>query len=165
MTLNAHSSISDTALDTTTPPAEPGTELNTEPGTGALTLTDLPRELTAPQAYELQKSGQAPLIDIRSPLEWMQSGVPEGAHLISVHEPGFLDKLLELLDHDKTRPFILICRTGNRTPYVMQALEQYGFTNMYEVPEGMSGSYRTPHAPGWPGHGLPVRPYNPYLMD
>ena len=127
-------------------------------------LADLPAEIGADIAFDIVQSGQAPLIDIRSPMEWFQSGVPEGATLISIHEPGFIEKLDAVLDGDKSKPFVLICRTGNRSPHIFQALTQHGYTNMFEVPEGMFGSYRSPH-PGWVTRGLPVTPHNPYIMD
>ena len=130
----------------------------------AVDLSTLPAEIGADQAYAIVSSGQAPLIDIRSPMEWHQSGLPEGSVPISIHEPGFIEKLNDVLDNDKSRPFILICRTGNRSPHVVQALRQHGYSNIYEVPEGLFGSFRSPH-PGWANRGLPMKPFNPYLMD
>ncbi len=130
----------------------------------AIDISSLPAEITADQAYAVLQAGQAPLIDIRSPMEWYQSGLPEGATPISIHEPGFIEKLDELLGHDKSKPFMLICRTGNRSPHVVQALRQYGYSHVHEVPEGLFGSFRSPH-PGWINRGLPMKPFNPYLMD
>ena len=138
----------------------PSSAENTKP----LTLAELPEEITAAQAFEVLKAGEAPLVDIRSPMEWVQSGIPEGATPISIHEPGFLEKLDALLGGDKSKPFMLICRTGNRSPHIFQALKERGYSRVYEVPEGLFGSYRSPH-PGWANRGLPLKPYNPYLME
>ena len=50
-------------------------------------------------------------------------------------------------------PIALICRTGNRTTQVQRYLQSQGFTNVYNVKEGMAGSGA---GPGWLKRGLPV---------
>ena len=50
-------------------------------------------------------------------------------------------------------PIALICRTGNRTTQVQRYLQGQGFTNVYNVKEGMAGSGA---GPGWIKRGLPV---------
>jgi rhodanese-related sulfurtransferase len=52
-------------------------------------------------------------------------------------------------------PIGLICRTGNRTTQVQAWLARQGYTNVYNVKEGMAGSRA---GPGWIARGLPLEP-------
>ena len=67
--------------------------------------------------------------------------------------PGFTNALLDQVKGDKNAPIALICRTGNRTTQVQRYLQSQGFTQVYNVKEGMAGSMA---GPGWLRRGLPV---------
>ena len=60
-----------------------------------------------------------PLVDIRRPEEWRETGVVEGSQLLTFVDesgrlqPGFLETLTQRFS--PTDPVVLICRTGNRT--------------------------------------------------
>lgn len=114
--------------------------------------------LTTPQAFERTQSGEVTLIDIRTPMEWRQTGVAEGAHLIDMLHPkgpaGFADRVLAEVGGDKSAPIALICRTGNRSGQMQRELMDRGFTNVYNVTGGMVGN---PGATGWTTAGLPVQ--------
>ncbi len=113
--------------------------------------------LTAADARALQEAGEIVLIDIRQPEEWRQTGVAEGAFRVSMGHPeggqGFLRDVLAAVGGDSDATLVLICRTGNRTSQVVPALQQWGFTRVYHVPEGMLGSHS---GAGWIRAGLPV---------
>ncbi len=113
--------------------------------------------LSPADARALQESGDIVLVDIRQPEEWRETGVADGAVLVSMGHPeggqGFLRDLLEAVEGDTDAPLVLICRTGNRTSQVVPALQQWGFTRVYHVPDGMLGN---PSGPGWIRSGLPV---------
>lgn len=109
--------------------------------------------LTAPQALEQSRSGAVTLIDIRTPPEWRQTGVPAGALRIDMKSRAFVNDILTAVDGDKSAPIAIICRTGNRTTYTQKALSEMGFTRVYNVKEGMAGSGA---GPGWLKRGLPV---------
>lgn len=71
----------------------------------------------------LVKKG-APIIDIRTPGEWEQTGVIEGSHKIMFfNERGeydiqkFMNELTQVVK-DQDTPFILVCRTASRTKIV-----------------------------------------------
>ena len=119
--------------------------------------TPLPSRLGAPEAQALAANGSLLLIDIRTPGEWMKSGLPEGAKGLTVRGPEFVDQLLELMGGDKTKPVALICATGNRTSQVQQYLQANGFTQIADVNEGMMGNPTS--GPGWILRGLPTVPY------
>jgi rhodanese-related sulfurtransferase len=109
--------------------------------------------LTAPEALAKAQAGQIVLIDVRTPREWRQTGVAEGAITIDMTRKTFVTEILNAVEGDKDASIALICRTGNRTTHTQKALQQMGFSRVYNVKEGMSGSDA---GPGWVRRGLPV---------
>lgn len=113
--------------------------------------------LTAPETLDKAQAHELTLIDIRTPMEWRQTGVAPLALRIDMQDPkgpeGFADKVLAAVQGDKSAPIAIICRTGNRTGYMQQELMARGFTNVYNVSEGMAGSKA---GPGWIRRGLPI---------
>jgi len=94
-----------------------------------------------------------PIIDIRRAEEWQQTGVVEDSHLMTFFDKkGKYDfpKWLAALDKiaKKDQPFILICRTGNRTNVLSNALsKKLGYKHVYNVKKGITH---------WKREGLPV---------
>ncbi len=115
--------------------------------------------IAADQAMQLATSGEIVVVDVRSPQEWQQTGVPAGARLVTIHQPdglfGFVDALGEILGEDRSQPIALICARGNRSSVASSALAQAGYTRIYNIREGMFGS---PDGPGWLARGLPTNP-------
>jgi rhodanese-related sulfurtransferase len=109
--------------------------------------------LSAPEALEKSRAGEITLIDIRTPREWRQTGVAEGALPIDMTRKSFVQDVLDSVDGNKDAPIGIICRTGNRTTYTQKALRELGFSNVYNVKEGMIGSGA---GPGWVRRGLPI---------
>lgn len=112
--------------------------------------------LDAPAAHEKAMKGEVLLVDIRTPEEWKQTGVPASAHAITMHqEPRlFLAKLREAAGGDASKPVAIICRTGSRSTALSVPLTQHGFPNVVNVVEGVVGG---PNGAGWMKHGLPMR--------
>ena len=93
-----------------------------------------------------------PVVDIRRPDEWRETGVLQGSALLTFVDangrvrPGFLETLAE--HHPPTEPLVLICRTGNRTDVLGRHLvERMGYTRVYNVRDGITE---------WIRKGLPV---------
>ncbi|OAN50586.1 hypothetical protein A6A04_17955 [Paramagnetospirillum marisnigri] len=83
-----------------------------------------------------------PLVDIRTPPEWAQTGTIKGAHRIMAFDergklaPDFIEKLAAVAKPGEE--VALICRTGNRTGFLGKALtEQVGYTKVYNVEKGI----------------------------
>lgn len=112
-------------------------------------------ELDAPEALRRVEAGEMILVDIRRPEEWRQTGVARGAQRLDMRDPRFAENLLKLAGGRQDAPIGLICRTGNRTTAMQDALRRMGFTQIYNVREGMAGSAA---GPGWLRRGLPVEP-------
>lgn len=112
-------------------------------------------QMDAPTAHEKAMAGEIILVDIRTPPEWAQTGIGEGALAINMRDPEFVKALVVLRQLNPEKPIALICRTGNRSGYVVKALAQQGFPGLVDVPEGMAGSKA---GPGWLKRGLPTYP-------
>lgn len=111
-------------------------------------------QLISPQdAHEKQQAGEIALVDVRTPAEWADGGVAEGAELIAMQDPALGTKLDALTGGDRTAPIALICRTGARSGAVAAAMAKAGYTNVYSVSGGMLGSSI---GSGWQRSGLPV---------
>ncbi len=116
---------------------------------GPITLMD-PREV-----YEKAKKGEIILFDVRTPPEWAETGLPEGAHALEL-APTFLARLNQLTGGDKTKPIAFMCATGARSAYVVRELAKRGWTNLIDVAGGIFGG---PTGPGWKAAGLPFTPW------
>lgn len=73
------------------------------------------------------------LIDVRAPAEYEDSHI-EGA--INIPVADLRTRYKEL---NKDEKLILICSSGNRSSLGTSILAQHGFTNLYNVPGGMTG--------------------------
>ena len=113
--------------------------------------------MTADQAAEQAATGAVLIIDVRSPQEWAQTGVPEGAERITIHNPdgikAFVAEVIEATGGDMDRPIAFICATGVRSSYAQQLAKQAGYTSVANIREGMMGSA---DGEGWLAKGLPT---------
>lgn len=116
--------------------------------------------MSAAEAHEKASKGEIVLVDVRTPDEWKQTGVPASAHTITMHQkgPDFVRQLDEALGGDRSKPLAIICRTGNRTSQIAAPLEQAGYKTVINVGEGMAGGR---FGQGWAKAGLPIRKWAP----
>lgn len=118
---------------------------------------DPARVLAASVAHAKAQAGEIVLVDIRTPEEWRETGVPASAHAITMHQDpqAFVRQLVAAMGGDRNRQVALICRTGNRSSSMQAALVKAGFTDVVDVAEGVAGSS---YGRGWLKAGLPARP-------
>lgn len=114
-------------------------------------------KISVEEAHRRAAAGEVFLIDIRTPGEWRDTGVGEGAHAISMHLPGFAEKIAAVTGGDVSRPIALICARGHRSAKMAAALARLGYSKILDVSEGMLGSNQ---GPGWLKSRLPVRSYS-----
>ncbi|MCF2905929.1 rhodanese-like domain-containing protein [Octadecabacter sp. CECT 8868] len=119
----------------------------------AAPLSAEPTVMSAPDAFAAVSNDEMILIDIRSPGEWVETGVAEGALALTMHSPEFASKITSLLNANQGVPVGLICATGGRTEYVVSILAENGFPDVIDVSEGMIGNDR---GAGWIERGLPL---------
>lgn len=115
--------------------------------------------LTPRQAQQAQQSNARQLIDVRTPGEWAQTGLPEGAVGANLRNPdgaeAFIAKVLDHLGGDRSKPVALICASGVRSTYAQALLRQAGFEDVANVRNGMFGN--PTDGPGWLEQGLPLQ--------
>ena len=75
----------------------------------------------------LQSNPNIILIDVRTPDEIKESGIIENADNIDFKASDFKDKVSAL---DKSKEYLLYCRTGNRSGQASQVMADLGFTNI-----------------------------------
>jgi rhodanese-related sulfurtransferase len=117
------------------------------------------------QAFEfLASHPHAVFVDCRSEMEYLFVGRPVGAHHVAWNDgpdwdvnPHFVGQVRKIASVN--RPVVVICRSGQRSVSAGQALEQAGFTEVYNVLEGFEGPLDDHHhrntLSGWRMEGLP----------
>lgn len=102
------------------------------------------------------RNGKRLLIDIREAEEWIRTGVPQGAKLLSMNDFDFDEQLQALTGGNRNKPVALLCRTGVRAESLRKRLKVRGYSNVTVVEGGLLGDGR--HG-GWIAAGLPVEKY------
>ncbi|MGI9646410.1 MAG: rhodanese-like domain-containing protein [Ilumatobacteraceae bacterium] len=119
--------VADTAAATTG--GEATGLVTVSPEQGAATIADSPDGLV--------------ILDVRTPEEFAD-GHLEGAVLVDFYEPSFAEELAAL---DPTVPYVLYCRSGNRSGQTLAIMDDLGF----EAVEDLGGGIVA-----WEAAGLPV---------
>ena len=112
----------------------------------------------------LHQHPDAVLVDCRSEMEFLFVGHPTGAHHVAWNDgpdwdinPHFVGQVRKIASMN--RPVLLICRSGQRSISAGQALEQAGFSDVYNVLDGFEGPLDDIHhrntVAGWRKAGLP----------
>ena len=73
-------------------------------------------------------------LDVRTPKETDQDTI-EGATIIDFFGDGFADKLGAL---DKTKPWLVYCKSGGRSSKTMEQMQDMGFKRIYHLDGGMT---------------------------
>ena len=88
-----------------------------------------------------------PTIDIRTPMEWKQTGIIEGAHKMMFFTPsgqpdlaGWFFELGHLVK-DKKETILIYCAHANRSKSLGQGLSQMGFEHVYELKDGIENGW------------------------
>jgi rhodanese-related sulfurtransferase len=117
------------------------------------------------EAFEfLKQNPNAIFIDCRSEMEYLFVGHPKGSILVPWNDgpnwevnPDFVAHVKKAASVD--RPIVLICRSGNRSIDAGRALEEAGFTKVWNVLHGFEGELDEQHhrgsKSGWRYEGLP----------
>lgn len=74
------------------------------------------------------------VLDVRTPEEFAE-GHLEGALLIDFYEADFAERLEGL---DPTVPYLLYCRSGNRSGQTAEMMKQLGFADVVDVDGGIN---------------------------
>jgi len=86
-------------------------------------------------------------IDIRTPMEWKQTGIIKGAHKMMFFTPNGQPDLAQWffdLGHlvkDKKEPLLIYCAHANRSKVLGEGLKQMGFEHVYELEGGIENGW------------------------
>lgn len=83
------------------------------------------------------------LLDVRTQEEF-DAGHIDGAVVIDFRRDDFVDRVAEL---EREVPYVVYCRTGNRSAQATALMSELGFTDITEIEDGIVG---------WAGAGLPI---------
>ena len=112
-------------------------------GAGTPTL----KNITAQEAHEMiqQRKEDAAfvILDVRTPQEFAQGHLVDAVNL-DFHAPTFRG---ELDKFEKTKTYLVYCRSGNRSGKALDVMRELGFAEAYNVIGGMNV---------WTREGLPV---------
>lgn len=75
----------------------------------------------------------AVIIDVRTPAELAEGSI-DGHIMINVMDPAFPAKIAEL---DKSKPYYIYCRSGNRSGQVCNYMSGLGFDKLYNLQGGI----------------------------
>lgn len=102
------------------------------------------------EVHDGLKSGRLLLIDIRTPEEWADTGVPQGAIRLDADASGFEVRLAGIRLDNPGKRIVLIDRSGGGAAVLQQKLAGRGWRDLAIVRGGMLG------AGGWLAEKLPV---------
>jgi rhodanese-related sulfurtransferase len=103
--------------------------------------------LSGPQAQELMKKNQGradfAVLDVRTPAEFA-AGHLAGAVNVDFRAADFAARASKL---ERSRGYLVYCRTGNRSRLALPILQRLGFTSLYHLQGGIAE---------WQRQGLPI---------
>lgn len=102
-------------------------------------------EEIAPEAFaKKMQEGDMVLLDVRT-VEEFAEGHLEGAQQYDYYETESFKSMLEGLDKSKT--YLIYCRSGSRSGNTMSMMQNMGFTSVYNLDGGILA---------WRAAGMPV---------
>lgn len=90
--------------------------------------------ITADQAAALATDPGVTVIDVRTPEEYAE-GHLDGAVLVDFSSPTFADEIAQL---DTTQPYLVYCRSGNRSGQAVAVMQQLGFGALWDLDGGIT---------------------------
>lgn len=88
--------------------------------------------ISSADAKQLMKSSKVALLDVRSPNE-IKQGKIKGAKEINIASAGFANTINKL---DKSKTYLVYCRSGNRSRQACKIMESQGFEKLYNLKGG-----------------------------
>ena len=101
------------------------------------TATSTPAAASSLAAADFAAAAKLPdtvLLDVRTPAEFAEGHLP-GAVNIDVESPDFAQQISGL---DQSKAYAVYCRSANRSKVAMTAMQQAGFTQLYDLAGGIN---------------------------
>lgn len=84
---------------------------------------------------QLNNESDAVILDVRTDAEVEEGIIPNAKHIDIYKGQGFIDEVEKL---DKTKPYYIYCRSGNRSGQACAIMGQLGFENTYNLMGGFN---------------------------
>ena len=123
-----------------------------------ISFSSIANELSAIDAAK-EMSNNLIIIDVRNKEEWKETGIIPNSLLIQMLSAGrtirkeYISELLIALGEDKDIKAAIICHSGGRSSATVELLKNEGFSNIFNISEGMVGNGSTT---GWINRNLPL---------
>ena len=123
-----------------------------------ISFSSIANELSAIDAAK-EMSNKLIIIDVRNKEEWKETGIIPNSLLIQMLSAGrtirkeYIADLLIALGEDKDIKAAIICHSGGRSSATVEMLKNEGFSNIFNISEGMVGNGSTT---GWINRNLPL---------
>lgn len=120
--------------------------------------------VTPAEAWRLQSSGAARLVDVRTAAEWEFVGRIPDSMLIEWRRMGEQQPNAAFLQHlqgnvEPDEAVLFLCRSGVRSHHAAEVATRAGFARAYNILEGfegdLDGERHRGTTGGWRFHGLP----------
>ncbi len=85
--------------------------------------------------FELWTKEKHTVLDVRTPAEFAEGHIP-GAKNIDFYAKDFAERLGKL---DKSKPYLMHCRSGGRSGKAGAMMSKMGFKLVYDLAPGMNG--------------------------
>ena len=82
----------------------------------------------------LSQEKDSVILDVRRPDEWARGIVPGARTINFMDQLNFMDEIQKL---DKSKHYLIYCRSGNRSGRACMIMNQLGFGNTYNLKGGM----------------------------
>ncbi|ELR73386.1 rhodanese-like domain protein [Fulvivirga imtechensis AK7] len=89
--------------------------------------------IDAGEFQELMKDKDVVVLDVRTPAEKAEGTIP-GYKMINLMSPDFANQVSQL---DKSKKYLVYCRSGNRSRQACQIMAGMGFENLYNLVGGI----------------------------
>jgi len=83
------------------------------------------------------------ILDVRTPQEFKRGHI-EKAILLDYYSKTYIDEFKRL---DKSKTYLMYCRSGNRSGKILDLIKNMGFSHVYNMDQGIRG---------WRSLGFPV---------
>lgn len=91
------------------------------------------KNINADEFAELRTKEGFEVLDVRSPMELAEGSIP-GHTMINFFEPNFREEVAKL---DKSKSYLIYCRSGNRSGQACALMSGMGFGDLYNLNGGI----------------------------
>ncbi len=105
------------------------------PVAAATKVTDVTADKAQALIQEKTKAPNFVILDVRTPQEFSE-GHLSGAVNVNIAAPDFQAKLEKL---DRSKEYLVYCRSGNRSQQAVRAMEHLDFRSLYHMYQGVLG--------------------------